>query len=355
MAQTLNVADWSTPWIALLFLAAATVVVLAGTRLARVAEQLAIVTGLGQAVTGALLLGLTTSLSGMVVSLSAAWRGDAELAISNSLGGIAAQTAFLAIADFFHRRANLEHAAASSANMFQLGLLISLLGLILAAFTGPDLTIWHVHPISLLLPAAWLTGTIIAYRTQSSPGWRPAGSDRDIESDRDHASEDTKATVHQAPKRLWIELVALGALVILGGLALSLTAPRIATATGLSQSAVGALFTATVTSLPELITTIAAVRNGALILAVGDIIGGNAFDTLFTAAADLAYTGGSIYHASSEREVFLTAVTVVMSGVLLMGLVGREKHGPGRIGSESTLILILYAIAMATLIMMGNG
>lgn len=353
MAEMLNIADWSTLWVGALFIVAAMVIVIAGTKLARVAEQLAIVTGLGQAVTGAVMLGLTTSLSGTIVSVSAAWRGDAELAVSNSIGGIAAQTVFLAIADFFHHRKNLEHAAASSANMFQLGLLISLLGLILVAFTGPEFTVWHVHPVTILLPIAWVAGTIVAYRTQEDPGWRPAGSGPDVESDRDVG--EVEATVQTSSKKLWLGLFVLGSLVIVGGLALSLTAPRIASETGLSQSAVGALLTATITSLPELVTTIAAVRNGALVLAVGDIIGGNAFDTLFTAVADLAYTPGSIYHAASGREVFLTTLTVAMSGVLMMGLVGREKHGIARIGSESTLILIIYAVGMGLLLMMGGG
>ncbi|NIQ53654.1 MAG: sodium:calcium antiporter, partial [Gemmatimonadetes bacterium] len=39
----------------------------------------------------------------------------------------------------------------------------------------------------------------------------------------------------------------------------------------------------------------AAVRQGALTLAVSDIVGGNFFDVLFVAAADLAFLQGSIY------------------------------------------------------------
>ena len=53
--------------------------------------------------------------------------GDASLAVSNAVGGIAAQTLFLAIADLLHKRANLEHAAAEPANLFQAVMLIVLL------------------------------------------------------------------------------------------------------------------------------------------------------------------------------------------------------------------------------------
>jgi cation:H+ antiporter len=49
------------------------------------------------------------------------------------------------------------------------------------------------------------------------------------------------------------------------------------------------VFTASANSLPELVTAVAAVRAGAVGLAVGDAIGGNSFEVLFLAAADLAY------------------------------------------------------------------
>ena len=52
------------------------------------------------------------------------------------------------------------------------------------------------------------------------------------------------------------------------------------------------LMTAVATSLPELVTTLAAVRRGAAQLAVGGIIGGNAFDVLFLSASDVAYRDG---------------------------------------------------------------
>ncbi len=92
-------------------------------------DQLADRTGLGEATAGAVLLGAATSLSGSVLSVTAAYRGHPELAASNALGGIAVQTFFLAIADMVYRRANLEHAAASAPNMMQNGLLIRLLAI----------------------------------------------------------------------------------------------------------------------------------------------------------------------------------------------------------------------------------
>ena len=41
------------------------------------------------------------------------------------------------------------------------------------------------------------------------------------------------------------------------------------------------------------------------------------------------------------------ALTIMMTGILLLGLLRREKLGFARIGFESTLILILYGSSVA--------
>ena len=125
-------------WLTLICAAAAVVIVAAGIPLVRRADQIADQTGMGEAFTGGLLLGATTSLPGTVLSITTAAFGHTELAISNAVGGIAAQTAFLDLADVAYRWANLEHAAASSTNMLQATLLMVLLAIPLVAMSTPE-------------------------------------------------------------------------------------------------------------------------------------------------------------------------------------------------------------------------
>jgi len=129
-----------------MFLLAALVIGVAGVALTRRADMLADRTGLGEAVAGAVFLGVTTSLSGTVTSITAAAQGATSLSISNALGGIAAQTAFLAIADITYRRANLEHAAAELTNLVLVTLLMLTLSIPLLAYSMPSFTIWALHP-----------------------------------------------------------------------------------------------------------------------------------------------------------------------------------------------------------------
>ena len=65
-------------------------------------------------------------------------------------------------------------------------------------------------------------------------------------------------------------------------------------------------------------------RIGAVNLAVGDVIGGNSVEVLFLAAADFFYRPGSIYHELDSDNLFVAALAILMTGVLLLGLSGAS-------------------------------
>ncbi|RSK33038.1 sodium:calcium antiporter [Rhodovulum iodosum] len=323
--------------------AAALVILLCGLRMTALADRLADRSGLGEAVVGGVLLGAATSLSGTVVSVTAALDGHASLAFSNGIGGIAAQTAFLALADLLHRKANLEHAAAELANVFQGALLLLMLTLPLAAYTLPELSFWSVHPVSALLVVLFAVGSIATQRVREAPMWRPVRT-RDTR-------EDVPDEDDPEPRRtavLVLVFAGLMAAMATAGWALSLGAAELTARFDLNASMVGALMTAVITSLPELVTTLGAIRRGALQLAVGGIIGGNTFDVLFLTFSDVGYRDGSIYHAIGTPDLFWLVVGMMMTAVLILGMLYRQRHGPAGIGVESLLILGIYGGAIAT-------
>lgn len=342
-------ASWTLLQSVLVFLACTLAIAAFGTWITGVVDQLADRTGIGEAMAGAVLLGASTSLGGSVLSVVAAWNGNADLALGNALGGIAVQFAALAIADFAYRRANLEHAAASAENLMQSGLLIALLALILMSPTLPDITLWGIHPVTPIMLLVYGYGLRMTRATHNQPMWLPR---RTLET-REDEPEDLGEVPALMP--LAIRFVVLMLLLGMAGYTMEQAASNIARSTWFSFTAVGVLFTATATSLPELVTSVAAVRRGALTLAVGGIIGGNAFDTLFTAASDIAYREGSIYHAMPQSVVFWAALTLLMAAVLLLGLIRREEEGPAGVGVESVVLLALYAGGVALLLGMGVG
>ncbi|MFC6672244.1 sodium:calcium antiporter [Marinobacterium aestuariivivens] len=327
------------------FLAAAAVVGVCGVLLTERAERLAHETGLGQAILGAVFLGALTSLAGTITSITAAWEGAAELAFGNAIGGIAAQTTFLVIADMLYRQANLEHAAASEENLMQGVLLVVLLALPLLGIAGPGVTLWSVDLISFAILAAYLFGIRLLSHAHQTPMWYP----RKTSATQAPEPAPPQAGERSAGAGLWLSFLLLAVAVALSGWLIAETGIAIARLSGLSETLIGTLFTSVVTSVPELVIAIAAVKRGALTLAVGDIIGGNTFDVLFLVLSDLAYRPGSIYRAVSDTLSFWLALNILLTGILLLGLLRRERHGPGNIGFEGALVLASYGVGVAVL------
>lgn len=306
----------------LALIAAGAVVLLAGSRITRIADELADRTGLGESIAGAVLLGAVTSLSGMVTLIIGGLEGDAGFALSNPLGGIALQTVWLAIADLLYRRANLEHAAASMQNVLQAVLLMGLLAIPVVGYATPDVAIWGVHPVSFAIPVAYVAGLSLVGQMQRHPMWwakRTPFTRRDVPQPGTDASD----------RRLWTQFGLLALVLACGGFLSGEAGLGIVAATGLSGNLVGATLTTATSSLAELVTLVAAVRMGALTLGVGTVIGGNLFDLLQVTVADIAYRPGPVYAAAGPAGLALTAGCMLITAVLAGGLLVRNERGIG--------------------------
>lgn len=336
----LGIESWPTWGIVVLFAGAAVVILFAGAKLAGLADELADRTGLGEAMLGGIFLGVTTSLPGITTSVTTAIDGFAALSVSNALGGIAAQTVFLAVADMCYRRVNLEHAAASPVNLVQSAMLVSLLTLVILIMSGPDWTIFHIHPGTPLLFVAYAFGVRLVHRMKKKPTWRAEQTSDTVSDEPDDAPSDKSLS------RMWVMFSVFAAAIFVAGFLVGKTGESMVERFGMSETVVGGLVTAIALSLPELVTCIAAVRRGALTLAVADIVGGNMFDVLFLCVSDVAFQGGSIYHApavtETGREGFLAGLCAFLNIVLLLGLLSRERRGIGGIGFDSFVLVVAY-------------
>lgn len=324
-----------------LFLVAIPVVGVAGVLLIDAAEKITRRTRIGQAVMGAFFVGAITSLSGITTSVTAAATGYPSLAISNAIGGIAIQTVFIVVADFFYKRGNLEHFAASETTVIQGALLVIMLALPLLALALPPVALWGIHPISFAMVIVFVVGMRMTSNASLKPAWKPIGAKQEGGAEKGTSDEGGAAPPLFV---VWGLFGVSAGLVALSGLVLAVTAPLVADGLGISETAVGGFLTAIPTSLPELVTAIAAVRRGALVLAVSDILGGNCFDVLFLAFSDAAYQAGSIYHVIQTADIGFVGLGLVLTGILLLGLLRREKNGVGKIGFEGWFILGVYGV-----------
>ncbi|MGY1842551.1 sodium:calcium antiporter [Modestobacter sp. SYSU DS0875] len=319
------------------------VIVVIGVRLTRTADELADRTGLGDAIGGALLLGAVTSLPGNVAVLTGALEGDAGFALANPVGGIALQTVWLAVADLVYRRANLEHAAASLENVMQSVILMAMLSLPVIAYSTPQLTLGWIHPVTLLIPLLYAYGLRLLRRMHDHPMWLPTHTSATEGSHEDDEEEDSG----RSTRRLWATLAGLGLIVGVAGWIVGQAGLGVAAGTGLEGGIIGFTLTTAVSSLPELVVLVTAVRMGQLTLGVGNIVGGNVFDMLMVAVADLGYVEGSLYRDAGSTSLVLLGGTMLLIAVLTAGLVMRDRKG---IGFEGLLLPLIYVgtVALAT-------
>lgn len=331
-----------------IFALSALAIVIAGARMSSIADRLADRTGWGEAIFGGIFLAAVTSLPDFAATLTAAVDHHPQLAMSNIIGSMAVNLFFLGLADIVYRKANLEHAAASSANLSQAALTIALLAIPLLAMTTPEIDFFGVHPATLALFPVYVFGFHLVRHAHTDPMWKPKMTRQTV---TDHP--DLRMRRGETMTMLWLSFGLFAIIVTIAGWSLMKAAETIAAQTVLSESQVGTFFTAFFTSLPELVVTIAAVRQGALTLAVGNILGTNCFNVIVIAVADIVFRDASIYHAAGEQPVAWGLLSILMTAVLIMGFVRRERYGIGKIGFESFIILLLYAGALLMLFLNG--
>lgn len=144
------------------------------------------------------------------------------------------------------------------------------------------------------------------------------------------------------------EFLGLACIVAAAGVVLAMAADAIAEATGLGRLLVGSLLLAAATSLPELTVDIAAVRQGAVDVAAGDLLGSSLMNLMILAVVDLARRTAP---PMLSREAAAHALPATL-GIALTALAGLAILTAGRlppiavldIGGWAWAILIAYLL-----------
>lgn len=136
---------------------------------------------------------------------------------------------------------------------------------------------------------------------------------------------------------------ALG--ILLAAPVLESAADGVATATGLGGTFIGATPVALSTSLPEAVTTLAAVRTGAFDLAVGDILGSNTFNTVSVLPGDCRFDGSLLAAASATHAATAVCVIHATAGMTI-GLLYRPKRCYWFIEPDAPLVIVLVLASL---------
>ncbi len=339
---------------AALFAAAAVIIWLVGSRLAAYADVIAERTGLGRAFVGLLLLAGATSLPEVASTVSATVTGNPTLAVNNVLGSVVTQTAILAVADVLFGRGALTYFVPRPTMLLEGALLIVLLAIVLVGVAVADVfSLFGVSLWTALLFAAYLLMLRRLQGYDRREVWRPVDlpdDERDADAAESPGAEGTQEKYGEWSTTHLVSMFAAGSLVILVvGVTLTRVADALAVQTGLGASFVGAVLLALVTSLPELSTTIAAVRLGAYSMAVSNIFGSNAASVTLVFLADVLHRDGPVLAAVDRSATFITALGIVVTAAYLIGMIERKDRAVLRMGYDSAAVLVLYVGGLAVL------
>lgn len=312
------------------FLGSALLISLAAIKLAEYGDAIALRTRLGGMFIGTLLLAGATSLPELLTTINALGQNVPNLAAGNIFGSSMFNMLLLAVIDLIHwrvrilRQVALRHALTASLAMVLTGMAIFFL------LADIDLRVGWVGVDSLLLIGAYLGGVWLIQANS------PAAT----------AAAEPASSEYKGPSLLHAVIgfgIATGVLVVTTPWLVSSSA-AIADVTGLGTAFIGAALLAVVTSLPEVVTTLAAARLGAHDLAIGNLFGSNMFNMLALGLTDIFFVQGRFMDRIDPVFALAGLAALLLTG---LGLIGNLAHLERRIlfVEIDSLLLILGYVA----------
>ena len=269
---------------------------------------------------GMVVIGFGTSAPEMVVSAISAAQGNPGLALGNAYGSNIANIALI-----------LGLTALISPITVKSGVLRKELPVLLAATLLGTLLLFDLY---LGRADAWILLFVFAIIMGWSIWLGLCHRQDSLASDVDHVLEDEPMSRRAA--LIWLVvgmllLVASSRLLVWG-------AVEIARGFGVSDLIIGLTVVALGTSLPELASSLAAIRKGEHDLAIGNVIGSNLFNTL--AVVGIA---GAIAPLAIDREVLYRDSLLMVLLTLALFLVRVGSGGEKQISRvEGLLLLTIY-------------
>jgi cation:H+ antiporter len=336
--------DLAVIWLSLL--ACLAVIGVAGVRLSRNGDIIAEKSGLSRGWVGLILLASVTSLPELVTGLSAVTIADVpDIAVGNILGACIFNLGFIVVLDFLYRKESI-YTRARQGNVLAAGF-----GIVLIGFAGFNLLLYRAGTIPSIGHVGLYTPVILLLYLLAMRTLYRYEQSQLTEFVEERAELYPQVSLRQAIRSYVVAALA----VVAAGVWLPYIAGDLAEAMGWQQSFVGTLFVAAVTTAPEIVVTVSALRMGAVDLAIGNLFGSNLFNVAILAIDDLAYLPGPLFADVSISHVASAFSAIMMSGLAVVGLILRPPSRVFRTVSwVSLLLLAVYLLNTLFLYLYGH-
>ncbi len=321
----------------LTFAILAGVIVVAGTCLSKYADVIADLTGLGRTLGGLVLLASATSLPELSVDCKAALIGAADMAVGAVLGSSIFNLLILGVLDLCHGHRDRIVSPVSA------GHALSAIGTIILTAIVLSFLVLKELPLSWMSVGLGTLMTFLFYLAML----------RLIYLDQRHAPSQSESTGESGGglslRHAVVGYLASTLVILLAAGYLAPTADRLAHESGLGGTFIGSTLVALTTSLPELVTTAAAIRLGAFDLAVGNVLGSNAFNMAILFPVDIFYRQGSLLQDAEITNAVTAAAAILLTGILTMGLLYRPRRRYWLLEPDARLLVILAVAVFVAL------
>ena len=280
--------------------------------------------GMPERVAGLTVVAIGTSLPELVVSITSAVGGHADMAFGNVVGSCLANLLLILGLSAVIAPVTLSR----STQRFEIPVSVAACAL-LALLANTDGLVTAVEGAILLVAFAAFVARTVQVGLSEGAG------------EKDAEQEDAGAKHQSVPKALL--LVVVGAVMLKVGADLVVdNATAIAGTLGISERIIGITVVALGTCLPELVTSVVAALRGNSDIAVGNVVGSNISNLLLVMGGPALFANIP-YDAAYNLDLALLALfSVVLVGFAFVG----RRHEMSR--ANGVVFVVLYAAYIAT-------
>lgn len=292
----------STPlWIVLLFAVGLVCIIKGGDLFVDAAGWIAEASGIPKFIIGATIVSFATTLPEMLVSVFAALEGNADIAVGNAVGSVTANTGLIMCLSLVCMTCLMERRQFGVKACLLLAAILSLFG-----FTRDGRLSVAEGLLVLVIFAGFLAESLISARREQGT---------ELKEDEERPAVSGKTVAGNI-----VKFVLGAAGIVLGAQLLIDNGSAIAALLGVPDAIVAATMIAVGTSLPELVTTLTAIRKRESSLSVGNIIGANIMDLTLILPLCSLILGKPLPVQSQGMLLDIPACLIICAAVLVPAL-----------------------------------
>ncbi len=319
-------------------------IVHSGAQLSKYGDILAEKSGLGRTFIGVFLMASVTSLPELVTGISAiAFANVPDIAVGDVVGSCVFNLFILAaMLDAIHKPLPIS-TSAHHGHVLSAAFGILLLSLVAFSLLFPqyNLSVQWVGISSLVCAAIYFFAIklISSYEKKQL-----AMLLRELAEEFQY--KDISTT------RVMISYVINALVVIIAAVFLTQIGAEIAIVTGLGQTFVGNIFMAMSSSLLEVVVSIAAVRMGAVDLAIGNLFGSNLFNIFILVIDDFLFLQGPLLSFANPTHIVSVLSAIAMTTVSIIGLTFQAEKKTLPWGWDSIVMMLIFLANVSLLFLL---